>query len=75
MSKKSEIKEQISIFKFWLGIVVATFLAIVGWVATNYQRAETWLLIASSVLCIIFVGVAFWIHSKINKKIRKLRDL
>lgn len=59
MSKKSEIKEQISIFKFWLGIVVATFLAIVGWVATNYQRAETWLLIASSVLCIIFVGVAF----------------
>lgn len=68
-------KSKSAFLNFWLGIVVATFLAIVGWVATNYQRAETWLLIASSVLCIIFVGVAFWIHSKINKKIRKLRDL
>ena len=38
MSKKDKIKEKIVSLRFWLGIVVATFLAIIGWSITNYNN-------------------------------------
>ncbi len=35
MSKLDETKEEINNLKFWLGIAVATFLAILGWSITK----------------------------------------
>ncbi|MGX2983605.1 hypothetical protein [Helicobacter sp. 23-1045] len=75
MSKKDEVKAQIGIFKFWLGVVVATLLALIGWCATNYQNVETWLLILSLVLSFVCFILIVWIYNKINKKIKKLRRL
>lgn len=34
-------KEKIGLLKFWLGVAVATFLAIAGWIATNIVKAES----------------------------------
>lgn len=75
MSKKDKVKEKIAILKFWLGIVVATFLAIIGWSITNYSKIEILLLILSFI-AMIFLGVAITFLSKmINKKINELEDL
>lgn len=40
MPKLDGLKEELITLRFWLGIVVASFLAIVGWLATNYNGAE-----------------------------------
>ena len=37
MPKLDEAKERLGLLKFWLGIFVATFIAIGGWCATNYK--------------------------------------
>lgn len=42
MPKLDGLKEDLGYFKFCFGIVVATFMALVGWVATNYNKAELW---------------------------------
>lgn len=43
MSKLDKKKEKIGILKFWLGIAVATLLAIIGWAVTNFGKIEFWL--------------------------------
>ena len=75
MSKKDKIKEKIGILKFWLGIIVATLLAIAGWVVTNYAKAGFWLITMSFVATIILVFLAVVLSQKINNKIDKLEDL
>lgn len=75
MGKKDKAKEKIAIFKFWLGIAVATFLAVIGWSITNYSKIEILLLILSF-FAMIFLGIAIIFLSKlINKKIDELEDL
>ena len=75
MSKKDDIKEQIGMLKFWLGVVVATLLALIGWCATNYEVAKVWLLALSLVLSVVLLFLAIWIVRKIHRKIKKLRRL
>ena len=75
MSKKDEVKAQIGIFKFWLGVVVATLLALIGWCATNYEVAKVWLLALSLALAVVLLLLTIWIVRKIHKKIKKLRRL
>lgn len=40
MSKKDDIKEQIGMLKFWLGVLVGSVLAVVGWAVTNFETAN-----------------------------------
>lgn len=40
MPKLDGLKEELGYFKFALGIVIAIFTALVGWIATNYNKAE-----------------------------------
>ena len=68
MPKLDGLKEELNYFKFFFGIVVATFIALVGWIATNYDKAELWLIIVAATFSFIFALVAF----VINKKMRKL---
>ncbi|MDE6958873.1 hypothetical protein LS72_010240 [Helicobacter apodemus] len=75
MSKLDEMKEEINNLKFWLGIAVATFLAILGWSITNYETIS-FLLLSFGFVAVIFLGVAIILLQKnINKKIKNLRDL
>ena len=75
MSKKNEVKEEIGVLKFWLGILVGIIVAVIGWVATSYKTADMSLLIVSLVICVNFMILAVLLQIKIFKKIRKLRDL
>lgn len=40
MPKLEGSEEDLSILRFWLGISVASFLAIIGWIVANYNKAE-----------------------------------
>ena len=72
MAKIDELKEELGILKFWLGIAVATLLALAGWVATNYQKTE-WFIILGAVVCILISVIAIHI---LNKAIRKkIKDI
>ena len=75
MSKKDDIKEQIGMLKFWLGVVVGVLLAIIGWVVTNFETAKVWLLAASLITSIFCLILIIFILKKINKKIQKIRKL
>lgn len=75
MSKKDDIKEQIGMLKFWLGVVVGVLLAIIGWDVTNFETAKVWLLVASLITSIFCLILIIFILKKINKKIQKIRKL
>lgn len=65
MPKLDEAKERLVSHRFWLGVVVANFLAVIGWIITNYKNPEAELLIAAIIyLCILLV---FFVA--LNKKI------
>ncbi len=72
MPKLDGLKEDLGYFKFCFGIVVATFMAFVGWVATNYNKAELWLIIAAVVTAIIFATLAIIINKKMRKIIKEI---
>ncbi len=67
------LKEDISYRKFWLGISIAIFLSIGGWLLKSNE--EGWFLIFLA--CIAEIGLAFVIL-KLNKhivaKINSLKD-
>lgn len=72
MAKIDALKEELGILKFWLGIAVATLLALAGWVATNYQKTE-WFIILGAVVCMLISVIAIYI---LNKAIRKkIKDI
>lgn len=75
MSKKDKVKEKITYFRFWLGVAVATILAIIGWVLTNSAKVELWLLFLSFIAIIILLVMIIAVMRNIDKKIDELEDL
>lgn len=75
MSKLDKKKEKIGILKFWLGIAVATLLAIIGWAVSNFGKIELWFLIVCLFTIIGLCAVAVFISRKINQHIDDLEDL
>lgn len=75
MPKLDEAKERLGLLKFWLGIIVGSFLANVAWLATNYNKAEI-LIVVGSILVIIGLILGFLvINRKIEKKLKEIGDL
>lgn len=72
MPKPDGLKEELITLRFWLGIVVASFLAIVGWLATNYNKAELWLVIVAIIFLFVFAISAFFINKKNEKTIKQI---
>lgn len=72
MPKLDGLKEELITLRFWLGIVVASFLAIVGWLATNYNKAELWLVISAIIFLFVFAISAFFINKKMKKTIKQI---
>lgn len=75
MSMKDEKNGQIGMWKYWLSVAVASFLAISAFLVTHIKELENWLIIISClVLVALFVSVVVS-TLRINKYIRDLRDL
>lgn len=72
MPRLDGLKEDLGYLKFCFGIVVATFLALVGWIATNYTAASVLLLVCAFVSAVIFAGLALFINAKMRKIIDEI---
>ena len=72
MPKLDGLKEDLSLLRFWLGISVACFLAIIGWLVTNYDKANLWLVIASILLLLVFALIVLLITKKMRKIIKEI---
>lgn len=72
MPKLDGLKEELGYFKFALGVVIAIFTALVGWIATNYNKSEIWLIIIAFITAIIFAILAIFINKKIRKTIQQI---
>lgn len=72
MPKLDGLKEDLGYFKFCFGIVVATFLALVGWIATNYNNAKIWLIIVAYFTSLIFAVLAIFLNKKMRKIIKEI---
>jgi len=75
LAKIDEIKERISLYKFFLGIIVGIFLSIVGYTFNNYQHLKTSLMILIILSLIILLYIFIILISIIFKNIEKLKDL
>ncbi|MGX3045544.1 hypothetical protein [Helicobacter sp. T3_23-1056] len=74
MAKIDKLKEQLGMLKFWLGIFVATFLAIMGWSITNYAKSPLWILVGAGILSLLLICAICFISKKINAKIGEIGE-
>lgn len=75
MSMLDEKKSQIGMWKYWLSVAVASFLAVGAYLVTHIRDLEDWLiLVCSLALAGLFVSIVIS-TIRINKLIKDLRDL
>lgn len=75
MAKIDKVKETINILKFWLGIAVATLLALSGWLVLHYDKTD-WFIVLGSVVCVAICATAIYYISKIiMSQIQELEEL
>lgn len=77
MPKLDEAKERLGLLKFWIGIFVATFIAIGGWCATNYKIFQDTipLFVLAAFAEIILLSLIKYTNSKIKLILKEIRDL
>lgn len=75
MAKIDELKERIGILKFWLGIFVATILAVSSWCISNYENISFLLLFGAMVLLCILFACAVIVSKKINETCKEIGKL
>lgn len=75
MSMKDKKNKQIDMLKYWLSILVAVFLAIGAYLATNLKELSDWLILTGILSLVgLFVNIIF-LNQRINKHIDDLEDL
>jgi len=75
MSKSEKIKEQIGWLKVIFGLLVATIISLIGWMATRYKDADASIMIVSMVVVIILAVAIVVVNMKAFDKINELEDL
>lgn len=75
MSMKDIKNKQIDMLKYWLSILVASFLGIGAYLVTHIEMLQNWLLVVSicALMC-LFVAIAI-VNLRINRLIDDLKDL
>ena len=75
MSKLDEAKELMGLLKFWLGSIVAVFVAISGWIANHYKDDDILLLVGACIVLVLLLLAGFGINRKIKNQLKIIRDL
>ena len=66
------MKEKLISLRFWLGIVIAHFTAVTGYVITQFDKISKMLMLS----CVIFLCVLFMIFVLLNGKIQiKIKEI
>ena len=75
MSKTDKLKEEIGWLKVIFGILVATDISLIAWLAQNYGRAAVFLIVVCALAVLaVTVGVV-WVNLTAYRKIDELEDL
>ena len=75
MSELDVLKERIAYLKVLFGILVVTEISLVGWLASNFTEATTWMRSASILVMVGFLIIIFMLHRRIETLIESLREL
>jgi len=75
MAKIDEIREQIGLNKFIMGLVSIMIFSITGFATANYENTKSGLLIIIFVVMVVLIYVFIIPFSKTIEKIKSLRDL
>ena len=75
MSKLDLAKEQIAYLKLWLVIMVAAGISLAGWLLSNFQSPDRFLVLADIVALLAIGFGSYTIHKRIKAKIALLEEL
>ncbi len=75
MSELDRVKEQLVYLRFWLGIMVATEIALVGWLISTpvSEKATLWFM---GVFGAVLLGAGiFLVHRQVERRIDQIGKL
>jgi hypothetical protein len=76
MAKIDEIKEEISYLKFWVGVFVAVAISLLSYIVKHFNVNHFNLYLLFATIALVMDGFAIlFVHKKITKKIKSLKDL
>lgn len=75
MARIDELKERLTTLRFWLGIVVATLLGIIGWSISNYSKINTFLFIGAIMIVFFLIIIVFLLNKAIDNKCKEIGKL
>jgi 4-hydroxybenzoate polyprenyltransferase len=75
MSKTDRIKEEIGWLKVIFGILVATDISLVAWLAQNFSSASRIQVLVSLAAVVVVTGAVVWINRMAYARIKQLEDL
>lgn len=75
MSKVDKLKEEIGWLKVVFGILVATDISLIAWLAQNYENASILLLLCCGIAVILVTGAVLWVNRTAYRKIDELEEL
>ena len=75
MSELDRIKEQLVYLRFWLGIMVATEIALVGWLISTPIRANTTLWFIGAFGAVLLGAGTVLMHRQIEQRIDQIGKL
>ena len=75
MSESELVREKIAYLKFWLGVIVAVGVSLVGWLI-SHLHTSSWPLLTFGVIALLPLATGAWVlHKMIQRRIHSLRDL
>lgn len=75
MSRIERLKEEIGWLKVIFGILVATDLSLIAWIARNYNAAAVLLVVACMVAVFGVTTGIVWVNKTVYRKIDELEEL
>jgi uncharacterized membrane protein YGL010W len=75
LSKADRLKEEIGWLKVIFGILAATDISLIAWLAQSYAKASVLLLISCGFAVVIITVIVIWVNHTAYRKIDELEDL
>jgi hypothetical protein len=75
MSELDRLKEQLVYLRFWLGVMVATEIALVGWLISTPISANSTLWFIGAFGAFLLGAGAFAVHRQIERRIDQIGKL
>ena len=75
MAQIDKLKEEIGWLKVIFAILIATDISLIAWLAQNYGKAPSLLLIIGLAVAVLVTLIIIWINNVAYRKIDKLEEL